>query len=275
MRRIDGRRPSARCRRTSTSVANSRTVGPARSPWRARSRVELGSGFGAAVPGAFSSGWRRAGRPLSDRRHARAGAARHRGAQRRARDRERPVCEHRGPGPSRRPVTTVPGIGPITATAYVAALDDAARFGRAAQVASYLGLVPREYSSGEQQRRGRCCAVPNPMFNPCSFRPAGVCGCRRIRGRPVFAAGHKALRTDEGRPLRWSPWPGASRASCLRCGEMAYRMTRSAPNRRAPTAARRLRKRQRRRPARRNQSRSSSWRRQRDEDMWPLLRAVP
>ena len=43
-------------------------------------------------------------------------------------------------------LTTVPGIGAITATAYVAALDDAARFGRAAQVASYLGLAPREYS---------------------------------------------------------------------------------------------------------------------------------
>ena len=59
-------------------------------------------------------------------------------------------------------LTTVPGIGPITATAYIAALDDAARFGRAAQVASYLGLVPREYSSGEQQRRGRVLRSAHP-----------------------------------------------------------------------------------------------------------------
>jgi transposase len=59
-------------------------------------------------------------------------------------------------------LTTVPGIGTITATAYVAALDDAARFGRAAQVASYLGLVPREYSSGEQQRRGRVLRSAHP-----------------------------------------------------------------------------------------------------------------
>jgi transposase len=59
-------------------------------------------------------------------------------------------------------LTTVPGIGPITATAYVAALDDAARFNRAAQVASYLGLVPREYSSGEQQRRGRVLRSAHP-----------------------------------------------------------------------------------------------------------------
>ena len=59
-------------------------------------------------------------------------------------------------------LTTLPGIGPITASAYVAALDDAARFSGAAQVASYLGLVPREYSSGEQQRRGRVMRSAHP-----------------------------------------------------------------------------------------------------------------
>ena len=59
-------------------------------------------------------------------------------------------------------LTTVPGVGTITATAYVAALDDAARFGGAAQVASYLGLAPREYSSGEQQRRGRVMRSAHP-----------------------------------------------------------------------------------------------------------------
>ena len=57
---------------------------------------------------------------------------------------------------------TVPAIGPITATAYVAALDDAARFERAGQVASYLGLVPAEYSSGEQQRRGQVLRSAHP-----------------------------------------------------------------------------------------------------------------
>ena len=61
-----------------------------------------------------------------------------------------------------RRLTTLPGIGPITASAYVAALDDAARFGGAAQVASYLGLVPREYSSGEQHRRGHVLRSAHP-----------------------------------------------------------------------------------------------------------------
>jgi transposase len=51
-------------------------------------------------------------------------------------------------------LTTLPSIGPITASAFVAALDVASRFERAGQVTSYLGLVPQEYSSGEKQRRG-------------------------------------------------------------------------------------------------------------------------
>jgi len=54
-----------------------------------------------------------------------------------------------------RRLQSVPNIGPVTAAAFVAALDDAQRFGRAHQVEAYLGLVPREWSSGETQRRGR------------------------------------------------------------------------------------------------------------------------
>lgn len=57
---------------------------------------------------------------------------------------------------------TVPSVGPITAAAFIAALDDVARFDGAAQVTSYLGLVPREYSSGEHQHRGRILRSAHP-----------------------------------------------------------------------------------------------------------------
>lgn len=50
---------------------------------------------------------------------------------------------------------TVPGVGVVTALAFVAAVDGTERFDRAHQLESYLGLVPRERSSGEKQRRGR------------------------------------------------------------------------------------------------------------------------
>ena len=49
---------------------------------------------------------------------------------------------------------TQPGVGPITALAFVLTLGDVTRFGRGKQVASYLGLIPREYSSGGKQRLG-------------------------------------------------------------------------------------------------------------------------
>jgi len=52
-------------------------------------------------------------------------------------------------------LTSAPGIGPVTATAFVATLDDITRFPAAHQVEAYLGLVPSEQSSGERQHRGR------------------------------------------------------------------------------------------------------------------------
>ena len=49
---------------------------------------------------------------------------------------------------------TQPGVGPITSLAFVLTMGDVSRFPRGKQVASYLGLIPREYSSGGHQRLG-------------------------------------------------------------------------------------------------------------------------
>jgi len=49
---------------------------------------------------------------------------------------------------------TQPGVGPITSLAFVLTLGDVTRFKRGKQVASYLGLIPREHSSGGKQRLG-------------------------------------------------------------------------------------------------------------------------
>ena len=50
---------------------------------------------------------------------------------------------------------TMPGLGPRTAEAVVAHLGDPKRFRTGKQVAAYGGLVPRQYQSGEDDRRGR------------------------------------------------------------------------------------------------------------------------
>jgi transposase len=49
---------------------------------------------------------------------------------------------------------TQPGVGPNTALAFVLTLGDVSRFQRGKQVASYLGLIPREESSGGRQKLG-------------------------------------------------------------------------------------------------------------------------
>jgi len=49
---------------------------------------------------------------------------------------------------------TQPGVGPVTSLAFVLTMGDISRFPRGKQVASYLGLIPREYSSGGHQRFG-------------------------------------------------------------------------------------------------------------------------
>jgi transposase len=49
---------------------------------------------------------------------------------------------------------TIDGVGPITALAFVAEVDDPKRFEDSKDVAAYVGLTPTQYSSGETQRYG-------------------------------------------------------------------------------------------------------------------------
>ena len=64
------------------------------------------------------------------------------------------VIEAAGKNEKARLLMTQPGVGPITSLAFVLTLGDVNRFPRGKQVASYLGLIPREYSSGGKQRLG-------------------------------------------------------------------------------------------------------------------------
>jgi transposase len=52
-------------------------------------------------------------------------------------------------------LVTIPGIGLLTATALVAFIGDARRFPTGRHLARYLGLTPREYSSGLKRYLGR------------------------------------------------------------------------------------------------------------------------
>ena len=64
------------------------------------------------------------------------------------------VAEAAEKDPQARLLMTQPGIGPVTSLAFVLTMGDVSRFPRGKQVASYLGLIPREYSSGGHRRYG-------------------------------------------------------------------------------------------------------------------------
>jgi transposase len=58
---------------------------------------------------------------------------------------------HRANDASRR-LEQIPGLGPLGATALVAQVGNAHQFSRARTLAAWLGLTPREHSSGERRR---------------------------------------------------------------------------------------------------------------------------
>jgi transposase len=56
--------------------------------------------------------------------------------------------------PAAQRLMTHPGVGALTALAFVLVIGEAKRFGCGKQIAAYLGLVPAEDSSGESRRLG-------------------------------------------------------------------------------------------------------------------------
>jgi transposase len=64
------------------------------------------------------------------------------------------VLEEANTRPAVRRLMTHPGVGAVTALAYVVTLGPWQRFARGKQVGSFFGLIPSEYSSGGKQRLG-------------------------------------------------------------------------------------------------------------------------
>jgi transposase len=66
--------------------------------------------------------------------------------------------------PEARRLMTHPGVGPLTALAFVLIIGRAERFQCGKQIASYLGLVPLEKSSGNRRRLGHITKAGNSML---------------------------------------------------------------------------------------------------------------
>jgi transposase len=88
-----------------------------------------------------------------------------------------PVC---------RRLMSVPGVGSLTAVAYVTTVDEPSRFRRSKDLGPYLGLTPRQYQSGEVDRAGSI----------------SKCGDRTTRGLLVEAASVLLFRSKQTSSLK-------------------------------------------------------------------------
>jgi transposase len=76
---------------------------------------------------------------------------------------DRLIAWHRANEVSRR-LATIPGIGPVTATLISASVTDAAQFRSGRHFAAWIGLVPREFSTGGRQQLGGISKRGNPQM---------------------------------------------------------------------------------------------------------------
>jgi hypothetical protein len=127
--------------------------------------------------------------------------------------------------PEARHLRQVPGVGPVTALAYVLTLDDPDRFRKSREVAPTLGLVPKRDQSGSRDpssasRRPATAtyvvcssAAPNTFSGP--LDPIVIC-----------AAGDSNSPNVEARmPRGERRWPASWPSSFIACGSPAKSTT--------------------------------------------------
>ena len=71
-----------------------------------------------------------------------------------------------------RVLMSFPGIGPITAQAYLSTIDDPGRFATSRAVGAYLGLTARRYQSGEMDWSGRISKHGDAMLRSLLYEAA-------------------------------------------------------------------------------------------------------
>jgi transposase len=96
--------------------------------------------------------------------------------------------------PTLRRFLTVPGVGPVTALAFHATVDEPSRFRRARDVGPDLGLTPRRYQSGETDRQGHISKCGDRFTRTCLYEAANVLLTKVQRWSPLKAWGTRLAK---------------------------------------------------------------------------------
>ena len=90
---------------------------------------------------------------------------------------------------------TVPGVGPVTALTFKAAVDDPARFNSSRTVGAHFGLTPRRYQSGEVDNPGRISRAGDRDVRSTLYSAANAMLMRTMAGSSLKSWGMRLKRT--------------------------------------------------------------------------------
>ncbi|MBF0252051.1 MAG: IS110 family transposase [Alphaproteobacteria bacterium] len=82
---------------------------------------------------------------------------------------------------------TMPGVGPLTALAFVSVLDGSERFAKSSSVGAYLGLTPRGHQSGDVSWTGRISKTGDAIARAMLYEAANVMMVRLKKNIPLKA----------------------------------------------------------------------------------------
>jgi len=99
--------------------------------------------------------------------------------------------------PEAQRLRTHPGVGSLTALAFVLIVGEAERFQCGKQIASYLGLVPSEESSGDRRRLGHITKQGNSLLRFLLVEAAQV----TVRSDPEWRSKFFHLALRRGRKI--------------------------------------------------------------------------
>lgn len=90
---------------------------------------------------------------------------------------------------------TVPGVGPIAALTFKAAVDDPSRFKSSRTVGAHFGLTPRRYQSGEHDNPGRISRAGDRDVRATLYAAANSLLMRTMAGSQIKSWGMRLMQT--------------------------------------------------------------------------------
>lgn len=114
-------------------------------------------------------------------------------------------------------IRQIPGIGPVVATAIVAAIGNGAAFRKGREFAAWLGIVPRQYSTGGKAKLLGISKRGNVYLRKILIHGARAAVLRIKRDRVPIGAWLDRLDARAHKTSSWSPWRTSSPGSPGRC----------------------------------------------------------